>query len=82
MIQQDLRGKSLKMTTSNKVFKPPTKPSSTLKILTCAQNQTKILTTRKNKIWEREYLYKMISLLSRDVLLSHYCSFLYHTAEG
>jgi len=51
--ERNLRGKSLAMIAFNKVFKPPTKLSSMLKILTCTQNQTKILTT-KDKIWERE----------------------------
>jgi len=49
MIQWDLRGKSLAMIASSKVFKPPTKLSSMLKIVTCTQNQTKILITKEKK---------------------------------
>ena len=37
MIQRDLRGKGLAMIASDKVFKPPTKPSFTLMILTCTK---------------------------------------------
>ena len=46
MIQRDLRGKSLAITASNKVFKLQTKLNSLLKTLTCTQNQTKILTIK------------------------------------
>jgi len=58
MIQRDLRRKSIAMTASNKVFKPPTKPNSTLKILTSTQNQTKILTI-KDKNWEEAIVIKV-----------------------
>jgi len=61
-IQENLRQESLAMTVSNKVFKPPTKLSCTLKILTCTQNQTKILIT-KYKIWVRQRLCIMSVLL-------------------
>jgi len=46
----------LAMTASNKMLKPPTKQSCTLKILTYTQNETKILTI-KDKSWERQYLW-------------------------
>jgi len=84
MIQRNLRGKGVTIIASYKVFKPPNKPNSSLKISQLHKNQTKIL-TKKSKIWEGKWL-SMIwlssFLLLRDEFIKENTSIFSHTFEG
>ena len=64
MIQGNLRGKGLIIIAFNKVFKPPTKPNSLVKISHLHKNQTKILTTKSKILGRKMTIYDMLLLFS------------------